>query len=233
MPTPFEDINWDSKYEKWGKPTHQDLIGNRPTTRPGEYDGETQDASRFDAVSEFNERYDVREFLKFNPEVAEVLPGGIAQSAGDINYIKKAMEKFHSKPTELGGMGNGGQFSSDNDYAGVARASFENFMDDFIKDPKEEVDKKIKENLPDPWWEDEEVVEEQEEQTDEAKRIVNERFSRGLKTWSGDRYDARTESEPILNGEADMHDPARDAAAQEFTNNFKRNLVNAGFAGLG
>ena len=218
MPTPYEDIDWDSKYEKWGKPTHQQLIGDRPTSRPGESDGETQDASRFDAIEEFNNDYDVRQFMSYNPDVVAALPNGVVENYGDMNFIRRAMEKFHSKPTELGGMGNGGAFSSDRDYAGVAQESMEKYLDKYIKQPDEVVDDMIEENVPDPWWKEEDP--EREEDLKKAEDIVTDRNNRGLASWSGDKYDARK------NEDDDMNDPGKEGIAMEFNNNFKRNLLN-------
>ena len=241
--THFDDINWEAKREKWDDkidhPRMAELLGEdyrfvgRPGF-PGGSEGETGrangDESRFDAVETFNNDYDVRTFLSTNPRVREQLEGGIVNNAADMNYVQRAMERMHSKPVEQGGLGHGGSFSSVRDYAQVAQRSLDNFFDDLVPKPEDQVKDIIDENLPDPWWKDENP--ERDSQVDEAERIVSERNERGKEMWSGDKYDARSDKSSSEDDDDDMYDSDKDEAAFKFLNDRKTGLLGSTIASM-
>ena len=230
MATPWDDIKWDSKYEKWSgdyqmKPGD---YGWPSGGRPGaDYSHLNGNDTRFDALEEFNNDYDVRAFLQANPQIAEQMHGGIPQNAGDMNYVTRAMETFHSKPEELGGRGMGGSFSSAADYAGAARAATDRALEDYFEglmpDADDIAEDTIDEALPDPWWKEADESPERQKQLDDAKKIVNDRDKLRLGTWTGDKYDARKDNEIDVN--ADMNDPDKELEAMDFANDFKKQLI--------
>ena len=68
--------------------------------------------------------YDTREFLKYNDKVRDKA-NDISNLRDQNAFIHGKMVKAHKKA------GNGGEFSSSNDFAGVAQNSFEDYMSQY------------------------------------------------------------------------------------------------------
>ena len=80
--------------------------------------------------------YDTREFLKYNDDIRE--EANEQKNLRDQNnFIHDAMKDAHKEA------GNGGKFSSSNDFAGVAQNAFENYEDTQRTEQRGYVDEQI------------------------------------------------------------------------------------------